>query len=126
VLARLAGEAEAEALLQQGGQQQAGGQGAEGAAKALSGLWGWGASLAHKMEHAAASVSRDFAEAAQAGGQQPPAGPHPALEASSSSGERRVAEFRLGGMVGALGRTAQGLLEHAMDAGPRWVGRRCC
>ena len=126
VLARLGGEVKAEALLQQGGQQQAGGQVAEGAGKALGGLWGWGASLAHKMEHAAASVSREFAEAAQAEGQQPPAEPHPALEASSSSGgERRAAEFRLGGMVGALGRTAQSLLEHALDAGPRWVGRRC-
>lgn len=54
------------------------GSGVAGATKALSGLWGWGASLASKVEAAAASVGREVAETVQDA--------QPALAAASRRG----------------------------------------
>ncbi|PSC68825.1 putative GTPase activation [Micractinium conductrix] len=82
--------------------------------KALTSLWGWGATLASKVEAAAASVSRELAETAQ------DAQPAVAAASSKAAAGGCAAEFRLGSTLGALSRTAQGLLEQAIaEVAPR-------
>ena len=73
VLARLAQEDEAEVAGSsgsQGGQEQGGGgeaapAAAAAAGKALSSLWGWGATLASRVEAAAVNVGREIAGTVQ-------------------------------------------------------------
>ena len=163
-------------------QPQGGGEGGgaaapalPGASKALTSLWGWGATLASKVEAAAASVSRELAETAQdaqpavaaasrwaAGGlvsagtarhawrcmcmpgnvapgsaqccscradassassrpsPPPPCSPALCPCCSKAAAGGCAAEFRLGSTLGALSRTAQGLLEQAIaEVAPR-------
>lgn len=134
--------------------------GGPGPGKALSSLWGWGASLASKVEQAAVTVGREIAgtvheaqpavQAASRWGRgeagsgpglkmRVPAGGAAAAAMSASSKQLpcltapparaspcskvaaggRAAEFRIGSLLGGVGRTAQGLLETALEAGSR-------